>query len=566
MTTTTDSTSTTTTTTTTSSSSTYSTLSSSSEIDWDALIEAAVAVKTEAADSIDVKIEENEVKIAAYEEMQSLLQDLVSAADTIRGTADSLLEEDDVFSLREAYLTANGDVDAESAIVVTAENGVETATYDIQILQLATVQKVAGSSYEDSTSELGLSGTFSLSLDDMEAVEFEVTEDMTLDEIAELINTDSDTTGVSATVLQVSEGNYRLVLSGTETGQEITMTSVSGDDIGNSLGLTDTDGAFTDELQTAQDAIITLDGIEITRSTNTIDDVIDGVSFSLYQETGTDASISVEISSDLTSIKEAITALVDAYNAYREWALTQQETASGGGASDDAALFGDSTLRNANSDLADALATIIDSESMALLGLSYDSSNYLELDEDTLNDALLSDLDAVEDLLSFQMETSSSDLALLTRNDAMPDSLTLDIEVDEDGTLVSASVDGDDSLFTVDGTRIIGADGTAYEGITFVYTGDTSQTVEMSFSSGLVENLYNEIDSYSNSDDGLIEDLITSLTETNETLEEEAEDIRDRAETYRETITALYSEYQAAIEEAESTLDYLEAILSYGDD
>lgn len=546
----------------------YSTTSystSSSDVDWDALIEVAVEAKTTRADSIDVKIDDNEATIAAYEDMQSLLQDVLSALKTIRGTADSLTENDDIFSQREAYLTASGDVDAESAIIVTADEGVETATYDIQILQLAESQKIAGSTFEEETAEFGLSGTFSIGLEGMDAVELTVSEDMSLGDIAELIDAESETTGVSASVIKVAENEYRLILSGTETGQEISVSSVSGDDIGTALGLTDAGGGFVDELQAAQSAIITLEGIEITRSTNTVDDVIDGVTFNLYQETGSDASISVEISSDLTAIKEAVTGLVDAYNAYREWALTHQETSSGGGAADDATLFGDSTLRSANSAVAEALATIIDNDSMALLGLSYNSSNYLEIDEDTLNDALLNDLDAVEDLLAFQMDASSSDIALLNRNDNMPDSLILDIEVDAEGNIVGASVDGDDSLFYISGSRIKGSEGSIYEGITFVYTGDSSQTIEMSFSSGLVENLYNAIDVYANSDDGLLSDMITDLSDTNEDLESEASDIRSRAEDYRDRLTNLYSSYQAAIEEAQSTLDYLTALLDSGD-
>ncbi|MBD8891320.1 flagellar filament capping protein FliD [Roseibium litorale] len=557
-------TSTTSSTTTTSTSYSYST--SSSDTDWDALIEVAVAAKETRADSIDLKIEDNEATIAAYEEMQSLLQDIVSAAETIRGTADSLTANDDIFSTRAAYLTAVGDVDAESAVVVTAEADATITTYDLQILQLASAQKVAGTAVEDKTAELGLSGTFSIQLENAEAVDIEISEDMTLAEIAEAINLQSDTSGVSATVLEVSEGSFRLILSADETGQEIVLTDVSGDDVTGSLGLTDEDGSFTSELQEAQSAIITLDGIEITRTTNTIDDLIDGVTFNLYQETGEDNSISVEISNDLTSIKSAITALVDAYNAYREWAVTQQATSSAGGASDDAVLFGDSTLRAVNTAIADALSTVIDTDSMALLGLTYDESNYLVLDETTLNEALLEDVEAIEDLLAFQMTSTSTDIALLNRSSNMPESLSLDIEVDDEGNITSVSVDGDSSLFTISGSRINGAEGSIYEGITFVFTGDESQSVDLSFSSGIVEKLYSTIESYSNSDDGILEDMMTSLTETNEDLQEDADDIRSRAETYRDTLAARYAAYQVAIEEAESTLDYLEALLNSGSD
>lgn len=554
----------TTSTTTTASSYTYS---SSTDIDWSALVEVAVAAKTAPADAIDVKIAANEVKIAAYEEMQSLLQAITSAADAMRGTTNSIVTKDDVFSLREAYLTSSSSsVTASSAVVVTAENGAQTGTYDLQILQLATTQKVASSDFSSRSSDLELSGTFSIGLEGMESVEITVTEDMSLSEIASAINAESATTGVQASVVKVTESTYRLVLSGTETGKEISLESISGDDIGQALGLTDSDGAFASEIQAAKQAIISLDGIEITRSTNTIDDVLDGISFTIYQTTGSDATISVEIANDLTSIKDAIVALVDAYNAYREWALTQQAVSSSGGASADATLFGDSTLRSANNAVASALSTMIDSSSMALLGLSYDTSNYLVLNETTLNSVLLNDLEALENILMFQFESSSEDLVLLSRNSSMPSELTLDIQVDSDGNLTGVSVNGDTSLFTVSDTRIKGAEGTIYEGMTLVFTGSTSQTVTIQTSSGIVEKLYNSVDLYSNSSSGLVSGLIDNLTEKNEDYSTRAADIRSRAETYRTNLTNRYASYQAAIEAANSTLLYLEALLNSGDD
>lgn len=553
----------TTSTTTTASSYTYS---SSTDIDWSALVEVAVAAKTAPADAIDVKIAANEVKIAAYEEMQSLLQAITSAADAMRGTTNSIVTKDDVFSLREAYLTSSSSsVTASSAVVVTAENGAQTGTYDLQILQLATTQKVASSDFSSRSSEMELSGTFSIGLEGMESVEITVTEDMSLSEIASAINAESATTGVQASVVKVTESTYRLVLSGTETGKEISLESISGDDIGQALGLTDSDGAFASEIQAAKQAIISLDGIEITRSTNTIDDVLDGISFTIYQTTGSDATISVEIANDLTSIKDAIVALVDAYNAYREWALTQQAVSSSGGAAADATLFGDSTLRSANNAVASALSTMIDSSSMALLGLSYDTSNYLVLNETTLNSVLLNDLEALENILMFQFESSSEDLVLLSRNSSMPSELTLDIQVDSDGNITSVSVNGDTSLFTVSDTRIKGAEGTIYEGMTLVFTGSTSQTVTIQTSSGIVEKLYNSVDLYSNSSSGLVSGLIDNLTEKNEDYSTRAADIRSRAETYRTNLTNRYASYQAAIEKANSTLLYLEALLNSGD-
>lgn len=564
----TDSTSTTTTTTT---QTVYtSTANADSSIDWDALIEASVLQKQLPATNIEVKIAENEVEIAAYEEMQSLMQGMTDALETIRGTDNSLIQSDDVFSQREAYLTGYGNVTADAAVVVTAEDGADTATYELQVLQLAQSHKIASSTQASNGTGLGLSGTFTLELDGMDhgdggPAEITVDADMSLAEIAEEINANTSSTNVSASVIQVSDTEFTLVLNATETGQSIVMTQTSGDDIGQSLGLTDSAGDPANELQAAQDAIISLDGVQITRDSNAIDDVIDGVTFSIYQETSGDDYIEVEVAQSLTAVQSGVYALVEAYNAYRDWAVTQQEVSSAGGASDDAVLFGDSILRAANSAVADALATVINNESMALLGLSYDESNNLEIDETALADALLTDIDAIEDLMLFQSDISSSDLALLARNSNMPGSLSLDIQVNGDGDVTSVSVDGDDSQFTVDGYRIIGAEGSEYEGISFVFTGSASQTVTMTFSSGLAENLFNALDTYSNETTGLLTETILDLSDQNIDYQEEYDDIISDVEFYRASLVELYAAYQTEISQAEADLEYLSALLDSGD-
>nr|WP_321981499.1 flagellar filament capping protein FliD [uncultured Cohaesibacter sp.] len=559
----------TTTTSTTTTSSGISTVSSSADIDWDALIEAAVAEKQLPADRIETKIEENESEIEAYEEMQDLLSTLLDTVEAIRGTDDSLVELDDIFSEREAYLTGIGGVEAEDALVVTCEAGVAVQTYDVTISQLALAQKVTSTiECTDSSADLEIEGTFTLTTSESEedAVEIEITEDMSLAEIAEEINNYTDDSGVTATLVQVDDDDYTLVLTGA-TGEDIVMTSTDGTDVGVALGIVDEDtGEFSSVLQESQDAVFTVDGIELSRNTNTIDDVIDGVTFALYETTDDGESISVEISQSLSDIKEAVVALVDAYNAYREWAITQQETDADGGASEDAVLFGDSLLRGTNNGIYAALSTVLDDESMATLGLSYDENNYLELDEDTLNDALLNDIDSIEDLLNFQYDVSDSDLALLKRNDDMPSSFTLDITVDEDGDVTSVLCDGEEGCFEVSGSRIVGVEGTEYEGITFVYTGDESDTIEFSCTAGIVEELYSAVAKYADEDDGLIVSQIETLEEQNEDYETEYEDIMETVDAYEERLTTLYSEYQAAIEAAETDLAYIEAILNSGDD
>ena len=532
------------------------------DIDWNALIEAAVAKKKAPADTIDLKIQQNDLEIAAYKKMQELMKNLGSSLNTIRGTDNTLTRQDDIFSVRQAYLTGKGSVDAKSAVVVTADNGATVRNYDLKILQIATAQKVASRTFSDDVSGLGLKGEFSLKLDGADtATTFKITEGTSLKEIAETINEKSKETGVSASVVKISATEFKLVLNADKTGKNIIMTPASGSNIGQSLGILNASGDYADQLQPARNAIIELDGVKIIRPSNVVDDAVDGVTFSLYKETGEGNSIDVEVAQSLSQINESLKNFVESYNAYRTWALTQQQVLTGGGIPKDAVLFGEGILRNANTSVADALSTVIDKESMALMGFSYDENNLLKIDANTLKDALINDLDAVEKLLNFQSTSTSQDLKLLARNGNMPGQISLDIKVDADGKISSVTADGQEDQFVIKGARIEGVKGSAYEGISFVFTGKEDTKADLTFSSGIAEKLYQSVAKFSDVREGLIQDVVSKLDTENELHRKRHKKIIDDTQLYRSKMVKLYSSYQREIQRAEADLDYLKAIL-----
>lgn len=535
--------------------------SSSSDIDWNALIETAVQAKLARADTIDLKINSNQSKVAAYQNLQSLLTGITTAAQSLRAPSGVLASADDTFLNRAAYLTANGSVDASSSVSVSVKSGTDVGSYDLQVLQLAKAHKFSSAAVGSSTEDLGHDGVIALGVEGGDQVEIAISADMTLVEIAEAINNTTRTSGVQATVLKVSGSAYQLILTSAETGKTISASAVSGDDVLGGLGVLDDDGAPAHVLQEPQDAIIKLDGITITRDSNDIADLIEGMTFRLYQTTPADTSITVEVGADVSEVKSAVQALVDAYNAFREFAVSQQTLTSSGTASPDSVLFGDGTLRSATLAIYDALNRKIDEDAMALLGLTFDKNNYLVLDETALDDVLLSDLDAVQSFLSFQMESSSSDLMLLSRGTSTPSAFSLDVTTDASGALTSVSVNGDPSLFTVNGTRIIGSAGTIYEGYTLVYVGKSSGSIDVSFSTGIAELLYQTTHAVANNSTGTLQTLIDNLESTSDSLQTKSDSIRTSAETYRTNLTRRYAQYQAAIAAAESTQDYLTALL-----
>ncbi|NFV79666.1 flagellar filament capping protein FliD [Magnetospirillum aberrantis] len=563
------STTSTTSTSTTSTTSTSSTSSSSSDyddFDVESLVEAKLASRYERLDSMETEVSDNETKIAAYEDLQDLLDTLSDTLQTLRSDPSVSGQSDDVFLDRTAYLTSSSSVDASTYMSATVEEGTDLGTHSVVISQIATTNILGSEKQTSRYDALGWTGTFSLGTKDGDSADIEVTSSMSLGDIADAINTETSTTGVVASIMQVSEGSYKLILTTSDTGETITASDVSGTLLSDSLGLVDSNGDIDSDmvLQEAQDAILKVDGVTITRSSNDIDDVLDGITLHLYAANA-DTTLTLEVDNDLTGIQDAVEAFVEAYNAVREFIITNQSTNTDGTAADDAVLYGDSTLRSLNNYLQTIISSGIGDADLSDLGITLDEDNLLELDTSTLENLLLDDLDTIQSLFSYQMTASSGDLGLVRHPDAALD-FTLDITVDDDGNISSVGVDGDTSLFTISGSTIQGAEGTEYEGLTLVYTGSTSKSITVTTTQGIADQLYNAVDTIANEDDGALTTLIDNLEDTNESIEDSISTLESSISTYSDYLYELYSTMAASISEAETTLELLEALLNASSD
>jgi flagellar hook-associated protein 2 len=170
-------------------------------------------------------------------------------------------------------------------------------------------------------------------------------------------------------------------------------------------------------------------------------------------------------------------------------------------------------------------------------------------------------LAGVTALLSAQTTTSSSELAVANTGNS-PESFTLDLQVDSSGNLTGASVNGDSSQFTIDGNNIIGAAGTIYAGMSFIYTGSTSQSITVTSTLGLAAQLYQIANNASNTSSGSLQTQIDSLTTQDNTMTQKVSDIQSAATTFQSSLEAQYAKYQAAIQQANTTLNYLSALLN----
>lgn len=532
-----------------------------SGVDWNALIQSQVSAMLAPATNIETTITANQAKIAAYQQLQTLLSSLATAALPLASSNTSSLSNS-IFSAVTATISSTGSASASSNLSMSLNNGAPTGSYTMTISQLAQAQQVAGTPVASQTTALGYDGVFSVGLAGGSTADVTVSSGMTLQDVAAAINAQSSTTNVQASIVQVTGSEFELVLTGTQDGVDITTSSVSGDDVLNKLGVTDSSGNFTDQLEAAQSAEFTLDGIQLTRNTNDITDLVSGMTFNLLAPTASGTTLNINVGTDASQITTALQSLVTAYNAFQSNVASQQATGSDGSAASTAVLFGDSTMNDIMNQLQNAMNTTVNGLSLNDLGLSFTSTNQLQLNTSTLASELSSNLTGVEQLLASQATTSSSQLTTIAGSPTAPGSFTLDVAVDGSGNLTSASVNGDSSMFSINGSTIVGNVGTPYAGMAFAYSGSTSQSITVTSTPGIAGLLDSIATTNADPETGSLQDMVSNLQTQDTSMQQQVSDIESQASAYQTQLQDQYAQYQAAIATSTTTLNYLQSLMN----
>jgi len=202
----------------------------------------------------------------------------------------------------------------------------------------------------------------------------------------------------TATAALGSDGRIRLTDAiGGASRLSMSMSVTRADGSTGSLGTASTSvTGRSRELQVGQDALIRVDGREITRSTNNITDAIAGVTLSLATaEPGT--GIDVTIDRDVKGAVDSVQKLVDTYNEIRKFFDEQRAP--------DAPLYADSLLRGVVSTFQDALRTDVSSNAtynkLTIAGVTLDRNGILTFNQDTFRTALADKPSEIEALFGF---------------------------------------------------------------------------------------------------------------------------------------------------------------------
>lgn len=315
-------------------------------------------------------------KISAYGQLSSALANFQSA---LKG-------------LSESGLSAVSASSSASALSATSGSGATPGSYSVSVSQLAQSHKLVSPGFASDSTDLG-AGTLSISIAGGAPVNLAPASN-SLRDIRDAINASG--LGVSASIVNDgSASGYRLAIAGKDSGAGQTL-SLSGSGALASFSYDpaapvtfgyDAGGnppAVMSQTQAAQDAKITLDGMNISAPTNTISGAIAGVTLQLTQVTATPATISV--ARDDAAVKSAVNAFVKAYNEVRSLVGTQ--TAFNEASKTGAVLYGDSgpksILSQLRATMTSAVAGAGSLDVLSDIGLSFQKDGTL-----TINDAKL---------------------------------------------------------------------------------------------------------------------------------------------------------------------------------
>lgn len=334
-----------------------------------------------------------------------------------------------------AFNVKKATVSDDSIFSASAETTANPGNYSIEVTAMARTQSLAtnaATAFADVNDTIGTgiltiqfgttsTGPYSFTPDTSKATQTitvsAANNNTTLSGMRDYIN-DNDF-GVQAAIVNDGTG-YRLLLtsenSGANNSMEITVTSDGDGNDNDNAGLSQL--AFNASAQSsvtqtvaAQDAALSINGLDITRETNTVSGAINGVTLNLLQaDVGN--TVTLNISEDLTQAKASIKEFVDTYNSL----VTNLNTLTAYDAKTGSAgiLIGDFTARSISSQLRNVLSAAGSQlsgsiQSLPDIGITTDAFNgTLNLDNSKLDEALDNSLDEVEALFAQQGGTTDA--------------------------------------------------------------------------------------------------------------------------------------------------------------
>jgi flagellar hook-associated protein 2 len=352
-----------------------------SGIDTAALVSSLTAAERQNVTNVEAKKSAQQAKQKQITTLSDKLKTLQTKAQTL--------------SQQSKLTTPKGSSTNEDVVTISASGQASQGSYDVRVAALAKAERSYSTSFA-AKDAAGLFGTGTLQIAvGSNSVDIAVTSDDTLESLAGKIN--SATGDVQASVFNTGSG-YRLQVVGQKTG---TTNGITFNETGTSLGLS----APQAEVVTASDAKVSIDGFVVTSASNSISDVMSGISLELkgvtedaVYDSGTNSisggsATSIDIKKDTASLKTSINDFVTSYNDV----MTNLNTLNGT-SPDPTLLSVTQKLRTALSSTVSGLSSNLDS--LAEIGIATNKDSTIRLDSAVFDKRASDDFQGVVNLFA----------------------------------------------------------------------------------------------------------------------------------------------------------------------
>ena len=374
-------------------------------------VQQTMASQNKAATKLNTTLKNDQTKLSALGQLQSALANFQSIAAGLTGSG----------------LSTSAATSVKNVLTAASTGAAKAGTYAINVKQLAQGQFLTSDAFAAADAKIGSGAVTTVKIDfgttggdkgfalNSAAAGKSITIDAsnnTLDGIAAAFKA----AGVDVKVVKGDDGKFSLAIAGQSGAANSMRISVSGDAALKNLLAFDPDGAQKlKQTSAGMDAIVNVDGKDITSATNTLDKAIPGATLTLTGAGKTD----VTITQDASQIGANLKSFVSAYNDLNKKLQALQK----------GDLKSDTALGQVTSQLGMLLKTGGGSVSLSALnaaGVSQDSSGQLVVDDKKLTAALSTDSAAVgklftnggkgiADLLSAKAAAFTSDSSVISK-------------------------------------------------------------------------------------------------------------------------------------------------------
>jgi flagellar hook-associated protein 2 len=383
------------------------TLSGFNNIDFSAILEAVMTQERVPFTALGTKK-------AQLQQQNTQLGTLAAKLTTLQNAAEKLASPDSLSVLKAATSDAG-------IVGVSTSSGTTSGVYDIVVDHRAKAQVTASTSTATADQIVTTGGTLQLLVGGNPPVTIVANGAMTLSQVADAINAEGQAP-VNASVIQVTPGNYRLVLTSKQTGVDNAFTFTSTLAGGSGITFGGADGTYGEaaDLNSVEaiDAALTVNNVPITSSSNTLDDVIPGATLTLNGENSL-KTVQVTVSRDGDGMSTQVDGFVKAYNDLMSFVNEQRTSAISGNAS----VGRDPMVRGLHTDLRSAILGSHGAgalTNLASVGIGFDRAGLMTVDTKVFKEAVATNPGALQTLFAGEgagaTDGAFDDLsALLTR-------------------------------------------------------------------------------------------------------------------------------------------------------